>query len=360
MVKTKIICTLGPSSGNTTVLRKMMLAGMDMMRLNFSHGSHEGHKNNVDLVRRLNTKYRRRIRILQDLEGCRIRIGRFKYSRGKTIELKKKQIVRLTNKDKVGDKSVIPFDYEGGLSDIKTGSLIYIDDGNISLKVKGRTKDCLKAEVVVGGVLKENKGINIPDINLRFEGLTEKDKSDLDFAVENKVDFIAQSFVRNRKDLINVKDFIADSGLKCKIIAKIENRQGIQNIDEILEESDGIMIARGDMGVSLPIYKIPVLQKMLIRKCNRRKKFVITATQMLESMTENVRPTRAEVTDVANAILDGSNYVMLSGETAVGRYPVETVRMMNQIIKFTEQFLKYKKTIKEVDFDWLRDHSTTL
>jgi pyruvate kinase len=214
--------------------------------------------------------------------------------------------------------------------------------------------------VVVPGILKENKGINIPDINLKFEGLTEKDKSDLDFAVKNKVDFIAQSFVRNRQDIINVKDFIKDSGLKCQIIAKIENRQGIQNIDEILEASDGIMIARGDMGVSLPIYKIPILQKMLIRKCNRGKKFVITATQMLESMTEHIRPTRAEVTDVANAILDGSNYVMLSGETAVGQYPVETVQMMNQIIKFTEQFLKYKKTIKEVDFDWLRDHSTTL
>ncbi len=360
MIKTKIICTLGPSSGNTTVLRKMMLAGMDMVRLNFSHGSHEGHKHNVDLVRRLNTKYRRHIRILQDLEGYRIRIGRFKYSREKTIELKKRQIIRLANKDKAGDKGVIPFDYEGALRDIKIGSLIYIDDGNISLKVKTRTKDCLKAEVVVPGILKENKGINIPDINLKFEGLTEKDKSDLDFAVKNKVDFIAQSFVRNRQDLINVKDFIKDSGLKCQIIAKIENRQGIQNIDEILEASDGIMIARGDMGVSLPIYKIPILQKMLIRKCNRRKKFVITATQMLESMTEHIRPTRAEVTDVANAILDGSNYVMLSGETAVGQYPVETVKMMNQIIKFTEQFLKYKKTIKEVDFDWLRDHSTTL
>ena len=360
MIKTKMICTLGPASGNTTVLRKMMLAGMDMVRLNFSHGSHEEHEHTVDLVRRLNTKYRRHIRILQDLEGYRIRIGRFKYSRTKTIELKKRQIIRLTNKDKAGDKEVIPFDYEGALRDIKIGSLIYIDDGNISLKVKARTKDCLKAEVVVPGILKENKGINIPDINLKFEGLTEKDKSDLDFAVKNKVDFIAQSFVRNRQDLINVKDFIKDSGLKCQIIAKIENRQGIQNIDEILEASDGIMIARGDMGVSLPIYKIPILQKMLIRKCNRRKKFVITATQMLESMTEHIRPTRAEVTDVANAILDGSNYVMLSGETAVGQYPVETVQMMNQIIKFTEQFLKYKKTIKEVDFDWLRDHSTTL
>jgi len=360
MVRTKIICTLGPSSGNTTVLRKMMLAGMDVVRLNFSYGSQEGHKQNIDLVRRLNTKYRRHIRILQDLEGFRIRIGRFKYRREKTIELKKRQIIRLTNKERKGDRNIIPFDYKGALGDIKTGSLIYIDDGNISLKVKSRTKDFLKTEVVVPGILREHKGINIPGIKLKFKELTAKDKSDLEFGVENKVDFIAQSFVRSKEDIINVRDFIKDRGFKCKIIAKIENREGIANIDEILEVSDGIMIARGDMGVSLDIYKIPILQKMLIRKCNLRKKFVITATQMLESMTEHIRPTRAEVTDTANAILDGSNYVMLSGETAVGQHPVETVQMMNQIIKFTEQFVKYKNTTKGTDFDWLRDHITTL
>ena len=340
MIKTKIICTLGPSSGNTTVLRKMMLAGMDMVRLNFSYGSHEEHKHNIDLVRRLNAKYRRHIRILQDLEGFRIRIGRFKYRREKTIELKKRQIIRLTNKEKKGDKDVIPFDYKGALDDIKTGRLIYIDDGNISLRVKSRTKNFLKAEVVVPGTLRENKGINIPGIKLKFKDLTAKDKSDLEFAVENKVDFIAQSFVRNKEDIINVRDFIKDRGFKCKIIAKIENREGIGNIGEILEASDGIMIARGDMGVSLPIYKIPILQKMLIRKCNRRKKFVITATQMLESMTEHKRPTRAEVSDIANAILDGSGYLMLSGETAIGAYPALAVKMMNDIIKFTEHALK--------------------
>ncbi|MHC4643219.1 MAG: pyruvate kinase [Planctomycetota bacterium] len=360
MVKTKIVCTLGPSSGNSTVLRKMMLAGMDLARLNFSHGSHQGHKHKIDLVRKLNKKYRRRIKILQDLEGYRIRIGSFKYRRGKKIELKKRQVIRLTNQDNVHSKGVIPFDYEGQLRDIKTGSLIYIDDGNISLKVKTGTKDYLKAEVVVPGILKENKGINIPGIKLKFKGLTDKDKTDLGFAIRNKVDFIAQSFVRSKQDIINVKEFIKDSGLKCRIIAKIENRQGIQNIEEILEVSDGIMIARGDMGVSLPIYKIPILQKMLIRKCNRRKKFVITATQMLESMTERIRPTRAEVTDIANAVLDGSNYLMLSAETAVGRYPVQTVQMMNQIAKFTEEFIKYKKTNKIIDFEWLRDHRTTL
>ncbi len=194
--------------------------------------------------------------------------------------------------------------------------------------------------MVVPGVLKENKGINIPDINLRFKGVTDKDKKDIEFGIKNKVDYIAQSFVRDSKDVLYIRGLIKDRLLDCKIIAKIENRQGIRNIDEIIEVSDGIMVARGDIGVSLPIYEIAVIQKMIIKKCNRKKRFVITATQMLESMTENLRPTRAEVTDISNAILDGSDFLMLSAETAVGKYPVEAVRMMNQIIKFTEAHIK--------------------
>lgn len=334
MPRTKIICTLGPSSSSVTPLRNMMLSGMDVARLNFSHGSHAGHKQNLDLIRQLNNKYRRHIKILQDLEGYRIRTGRFKDK--KTIGLKKKQIILLTNEKRLVSRGVISIDYRGRLRDIKTGSFIYIDDGNIILRAKGRAKGYIKAEVIIPGVLKENKGINIPDINLKFKELTEKDKADLKFGIKNKVDFIAQSFVRNKKDITNIRDFIDQRNFKCRIIAKIENRQGIQNIDEILGASDGIMIARGDMGVSMSIYKIPMLQKMIIKKCNQAKKIVITATQMLESMTEHIRPTRAEVSDVANAILDGSGWLMLSAETAVGRYPVETVRMMNDIIKFTE------------------------
>jgi pyruvate kinase len=340
MVKTKIICTLGPSSGNRSALRKMMLAGMDVARLNFSHGSHAQHRERVNIVRELNTKYRRRIRILQDLEGHRIRVSRLEGR--KTIELKKRQMVLLTNKDKARGKNIIPFDYQGPLRDIKKGVSIYIDDGNIALQVKGRTRDHISAEVIVPGIVKENKGINIPDVNLKFKGLSGKDRDDLQFGIKEKVDFIAQSFVRNKKDILDIRDFIRDGGLKCGIIAKIENTDGIRNIDQILEVCDGIMVARGDMGVSLPVYEVPVFQKMLIKKCNKRKKFVITATQMLESMTEHIRPTRAEVSDVANAILDGSDYVMLSGETAVGRYPVETVKMMNSIIKYTERSFPVK------------------
>jgi len=343
MVKTKIICTLGPSSENVTILRKMMLAGMDVARFNFSHGNHKEHQGRINIIRDLNKKYRHHIKILQDLEGYRIRIGEFSDKNRKELKLKKKEIVLLTNKSKVGGEKIILFDYQGSLRDIKKESLIHIDDGNIVLIVKAVTRNYIKAEVVTPGVLKENKGVNIPNMNLRFKDLTEKDKTDILFGIKNKVDFIAQSFVRNKKDIMNIRDFIYDNGIKCRIIAKIENKDGIKNIDEILSVSDGIMIARGDMGVSLPIYKVPILQKMIIKKCNKRKKFVITATHMLESMTVHIRPTRAEVSDVANAILDGSDYLMLSAETAVGSHPVEAVGIMNQIIKFTEQSHLYKK-----------------
>lgn len=338
MVKTKIICTIGPASDNVTVLRNMMLAGMDVARLNFSHRSHANHKYCINLIRELNRKYKRHIRILQDLEGYRIRVGKFKYKNG--ITLNKGQQILLTNHNVLGEKNIIPFYYPGSLSDIRTGSNIYIDDGNIALVIKSRTKKYLKAEVVIPGRLKENKGINIPGITLRFKGITNKDKIDIQFGIKNKVDYIAQSFVRNRNDIVQVRKLVKPNLPNCKIIAKIENVQGIKNIDEIIDVSDGIMVARGDMGVSIPIYKIPFIQKLVIKKCNQAKKFVITATQMLESMVENLRPSRAEVTDVANAVLDGSDYVMLSAETAIGRHPVETVKMMNQILKFTETSFK--------------------
>ena len=296
-----------------------------------------------DLVKTLNKTSRHKIKILQDLEGYRIRIGKFKYNNKKEITVKKGQAVTLTNMEESYKGKMIPFDYHGSLNDIGIGCHIYIDDGNIALKVKSRAKNCIKAETLTPGIIKENKGINIPDINLEFKGLTDKDKIDLQFGIKNKVDFIAQSFVRDKEDIINIRNFIKEYNFKCQIIAKIENRQGIENLDDILEVSDGIMIARGDMGVSLPIYEVPILQKMIIKKCNQQNKFVITATQMLESMTEHLRPTRAEVSDVANAILDGSDYVMLSGETAVGKHPVEAVQMMSDIIKVTEKSLKCKE-----------------
>jgi len=274
MVKAKIICTIGPSCDNETVLRKMMLFGMDVARLNFSHGDSLTHQKTVNLVRQLNKTYRRHIKILQDLEGYRIRIGKFKNV--KTIELKRKQNILLTNKDVLGEKNLIPFDYENDLTDIRPGQFIYIDDGNIALVVKSSRKRYLSAEVAIPGILKENKGVNIPDARLKFKGLTQKDRFDLGFGIKNKVDFIAQSFVRDRDDVVCIRNLINRQLPVCKIIAKIENRQGINNIDEIIEFSDGIMIARGDMGVSIPIYEIPIVQKMIIKKCNKAKKPVIT------------------------------------------------------------------------------------
>lgn len=335
MAKTKIICTLGPSSQNETILRKMMLAGMDVARLNFSHGDFHQHGNFINMVRRLNSKYRRRMLVLQDLEGYRIRIGKLNSPQG--VALKRKQILLLSNKIKCLSSGIVPFDYEGSLKDIKEGGQLFIDDGNIALIVKSNKGLCLKTEVLIPGVIKENKGINIPDLKLSFSGLTMKDTRDIEFGIKNRVDFIAQSFVRDKNDIIKIREFIGPRLKNCKLIAKIENRDGIRNIDRIIAVADGIMIARGDMGVSIPIYEVPIVQKEIIRKCNRAKKFVITATQMLESMAEHIRPTRAEVTDVANAILDGTNFVMLSAESASGKHPVESVAMMNDIIKFTEK-----------------------
>jgi pyruvate kinase len=334
--KTKIIATLGPASDSETIIRRMMLAGMDVARLNFSHGTVTEHARRHSLVRSLNKKYRRSVKVLQDLEGLRIRIGSLLLS--KTIPLKKNQKVVLASGHAETTRGIIPLDYDGSLRDIPVGGHIYIDDGTIDLVVVGRTSRYLKTEVVVAGTVKERKGINIPGAHLKFAGLTPKDKTDLAFAVTAGVDYIAQSFVRNKRDMVALREFLGGRLASCKLIAKIENRQAIRNIDEIIDASDGIMIARGDMGVCLPLYEIPMLQKMIIKKCNQRRKAVITATQMLESMTEHYRPTRAEVSDVANAVLDGTDFVMLSGETAAGRYPLEAVAMMNQIVTYTEAF----------------------
>ncbi len=334
MPKTKIVATLGPASAEYGVLRKMFAAGLDVVRLNFSHGSHAGHLAMIEVVRKLNRKYRRAIRIMQDLEGFRIRVGRFEG--GKTRELKRQSTVWLVNDLGASGPKTIPFDYEGDLTKIKAGQMIFIDDGNLILRAKEVSKMSIKAVVVEGGILKERKGINMPGAALEFAGITEKDKVDIRFGIEQEVDYVALSFVRNAADIQEAAELIKPERPKCRIVAKVESREAIKNIDEIIEAADGIMIARGDMGVAIPIYEVPIVQKRIIRKCNAARKFVITATQMLEHMTEHSRPTRAEVTDVANAILDGTNFVMLSGETAAGKYPFESVQMMNEIIKFTE------------------------
>jgi len=334
MAKTKIVATLGPASSSYATIRKMVTAGLNVARLNFSHGSHREHLHRMEQIRTINKKYKKRVRIMQDLEGFRIRVCKFK--KGQKV-LTTGKTVWLTAGSDTGDPRVIPFDYEGDLSGVGAGQRIYIDDGNIILEAKSSTKKKVKAEVIEGGILKERKGVNMPGVHIPFGGVTEKDKNDLEFGIKHKVDLVAQSFVRTKKDIDIIKNHLKPTLPRCQVVAKIESREAIKNIDSIIEASDGIMVARGDMGVAVPIYMIPIIQKMIIKKCNRKKKFVITATQMLEHMTEHRRPTRAEVTDVANAVLDGTDYVMLSEESASGLYPVESVKMMQMIIDYTEE-----------------------
>jgi pyruvate kinase len=335
VAKTGIICTMGPATRSLPVIKKMADAGMTVVRLNFSHGTYGEHEKDFALIKNFNKKYARNIKILADLEGHRIRVGEIKD--GKT-ELKKRQKLILTNKEVVGNNRRIYIDYSNPLTDIKKGLDIFIDDGNLKLKVLTSKKDELVTEVHTDYVLKTHKGINIPQARLKFPDMEKKDIEDMLFALKHNADFIANSFVRNADDmkpLIRILEEEKKSG--CRLIAKIEDRAGIDNLPSILEVCDGIMVARGDMGISIPLWTVPVVQKYIIKKCRSRKKFVITATQMLESMVENPIPTRAEVSDVANAIIDGSNYVMLSAETAIGQYPAQAVEMMGNIITFTEK-----------------------
>lgn len=333
-IRTLIIATLGPASAREAVLRRMFDAGLDAVRLNFSHGTHRDHVSRIQLVRRLNAKRRRAVRILQDLEGPRIRVGDLAEG---PITLRRRQSVWLVRQGSAARAGVtIPLDYQGSLAPMANARTVFIDDGSIALEVRGAQRGRIRAEVMVGGVLKPHKGVNVPGVRLEFPALSPKDQADIRLGLEHGVDFIAQSFVRSRKEIKTVARLARAVPRPPRVIAKIEEREGIDNIDSILQVADGIMIARGDLGVSLPIWEVPMVQKELIERAHRRHKLAITATQMLESMTEAPRPTRAEVADVANAVLDGSDYLMLSGETAVGRHPAAAVDMMNRICAFTE------------------------
>jgi len=334
MPKTKIIATLGPASKDEKTLKKMILSGLDVVRLNFSHGKYAEHLEKINTVRILNRKLRRSIKIMQDLEGFRIRIGRIK----EPFMLHKKEILSLTQDDIIGRKGIVHFDYTGSLKSIKKGNFIYINDGKIVLRVKKVFKKELKTEVITGGLLEEKKGVNIPDVKLNFDSLTQKDIKDLKFALKHKPDYIAQSFVRDANDIVRLKKIVKPHLPECKIIAKIESRDALRNINEIIRACDGIMVARGDLGICVPIYHIPIIQKEIVKKCRLIQKPVIVATQMLESMITEPIPTRAEVTDVANAIFDGANFLLLSAETAIGINPPKVVSMMNKIIKYAEEY----------------------
>ncbi len=331
----KIICTLGPASHSEKVIYEMAKAGMAIARINFSHGDHVQHQKTIDAVRHVNKKKKTRIKLLQDLEGYRIRIGHLK----KPIELQPKDRIRMSNASNPS-ANVIPLDYTAANCTLKKGLYVFIDDGLICLRVTGSNNRSTYLEVINGGILKSRKGVNIPSLKLKSDILTEKDQEDIAFGIKNEFDYVAQSFVRNKMDIKRVSQLIRPHLPQCRMVAKIENRDGIKNLDSIVDACDGVIVARGDLGVSLPIYKIPMIQKKIINYCNRQEKMVITATQMLESMTHSPRPTRAEVGDVANAIIDGSNFVMLSGETAVGEYPEQSVSMMKQVICYTEKTIR--------------------
>ena len=330
---TKIICTIGPASSDERILREMISEGMDVARLNFSHGDYKFHRDVIRKIRRISKELKRPVGILQDLQGIKLRIGEIK---GGSVELKKGSKIELLPGTDTGDEKRIYISYKRLLEDLRPGEKVLLDDGLIELRIKERTKNSLIAEVVEGGLLSSKKGVNFPHSDLKEEAFTDKDKKDLEFGIKEGVDIVALSFVRDASDIKKAKAWFKKKGISIPIIAKIEKPEAVKNIDEILDEVDGIMIARGDLGVEMPPEEVPILQKELIKKANMKARLTITATQMLESMTRHTRPTRAEATDVANAILDGSDALMLSGETARGLYPVEALKMMNRIIIHTE------------------------
>lgn len=340
MRKTKIICTLGPATDREGILEQLIEAGMDTARMNFSHSTYDDHKRRLEMVRELSKKHNRHVAILLDTKGPEIRTKNF--ATGK-VELKAGQNFILSCDDILGDENKVSITYENLNKEVKKGTIILVDDGLVEMevdKIEGKDIHCT---VKNDGVIANHKGVNIPGIHINMTYISEKDREDILFGIENDVDFVAASFVRSAQDVKEVRRLLDENGGNhINIIAKIENREGVDNIDEIIEASDGIMIARGDMGVELPGEEVPIVQKMIIRKVYEAGKQVITATQMLDSMINNPRPTRAETADVANAIYDGTSAIMLSGETAAGKFPVEAVKTMVRIAKRTEQDINYK------------------
>ncbi len=347
MKRAKIVSTIGPSSGNEKIIMAMMKEGLDVARLNFSHGSHKDHKRYIEIIRKCSKRSRKPVAILQDLQGIKIRLG--KVDDGEIV-LKKGKDIYLYGGEGISTEGSLYIRYRGLVRDMKKHDRVLIDDGLVMLKVVGKDKGKLRARVVEGGTVSNNKGVNLPDTGIRLSSFTEKDRKDLNFGIRAGVDYVAVSFVRTSSDIKKVKDHIKKRKKYIPVIAKIEKPEALSNIDAIIKTADGIMIARGDLGVEMKAEEVPMIQKDLIRKANSAGKVVITATQMLESMTGHLRPTRAEVADVANAVIDGSDALMLSGETAAGKYPVQSVRMMRRIIEQTERDLTVESpmTRKEV------------
>lgn len=342
--KTKIIATLGPASDSEEVLEKLVLAGVNIFRLNFSHGSHEQHEATIRKIKKLQEKVEQPVGILADLQGPKLRIGEIENNE---VYLKDGSILEITHHECTGNEKKVYLSYPNFAHDVRPGNSILIDDGKIKLEVIDTNgKDTVRAKVIHGGKLSSRKGVNLPDTKISLPSLTEKDIRDAHFAIQHEVDWLALSFVRSATDIMDLHDIVKQYKNQPWIIAKIEKPEALRDIDQIIDMSKGIMIARGDLGVEVPFDEVPVIQKDIIQRCINQAKPVIIATQMMESMIENFRPTRAEATDVANAVLDGADCLMLSGETSVGKYPVEVVQNMKRIIRWTEQH----------GFHYLREH----
>ena len=348
MRKTKIICTIGPACENEETLKQMCLAGMNVARLNFSHGTHEEHLVKIGLVKKVRDELNLPIAIMLDTKGPEYRIKTFKNHK---VTLEEGAEFTFTTDDVEGDEKRVSVNYEHLCEELKEGDRILVNNGLVICevkKIKGHNAVCT---VIAGGVLSDRKSMNFPNKVMKGDYISEQDRADILFGIENDVDFIAASFVSTKKDVADLRKLLdKNGGSKISIIAKIENRAGVDNIDEICEIADGIMVARGDLGVEIPFVEVPAIQKFLIHKCRMLGKRVITATEMLESMINNPRPTRAEISDVANAVYDGSSAVMLSGETAAGKHPVDAVRNMAEIAEYTEKHIDYKKRFFFTEF----------
>jgi pyruvate kinase len=341
--KTKIVATVGPASSNKEMLIALVKEGVDVFRLNFSHGTHEDHLKVIDYVREINFEMGTNVALLQDLQGPKIRVNEMVPG----IEIVSGQEIIITTREVLGNNELVSTSYEGLPKDVKVGDMILIDDGKIELKVKEVRKSDVVCSVIYGGPLKSRKGINLPFSKVSAPSLTEKDLADLHFGLKHKVDWVALSFVRKAQDILSLRKIIDDQKSTTRIVAKIEKPEALENIDSIIEATDAVMVARGDLGVEIWMEEVPMVQKMLVEKCNKAAKPVIVATQMMESMIENPRPTRAETNDVANAVMDGADALMLSAETAAGKYPIEVIRSMVRTIGSVEKqgniFYKFRE-----------------
>lgn len=348
MRKTKIICTIGPACENAEILEKMCLNGMNVARLNFSHGTHEEHQSKIDLIKEVRVKLKLPVPIMLDTKGPEYRIKTFE---NKKISLSDGDKFTFTTNDVIGDQTKVSVNYEHLTEELNIGDVIMVNNGLVKFRVDEIKENDIHCTVIAGGEVSDRKSMNFPNKVLTHDYLSDQDKEDLLFGIKNGIDFVAASFVSSKSDVESVRSFLNENGgEEIDIIAKIENRAGVDNIDEICELADGIMVARGDLGVEIPFVEVPSVQKYLIKKCRLLGKRVITATEMLESMIYNSRPTRAEISDVANAVYDGSSAIMLSGETAAGKYPAEAVKNMAEIAEFTEKHIDYKEWFRSTDY----------